>query len=436
MYQLLVEEGNDVEDDISEGEAEIFGDQIQKTSISNTTDATLKPTQPPKSKNNKKNSPPIAHYKKKNIKSPWCALGDFNNALYSFERIGCEPVHPKGTEPFVACLASTGLYDIKVIGPSNHSLILLSILDAERSKPPIRYCNSWYLHPEFEPILLSCWSTPLQGNPSFILSKKLKILKGSLKGWAKVHFSDFKRKKEAIRTELNLVQLQLQNKSLDPTLCALETRARAQLSLLIEMEAMDLAQKIDCDWMLMGDRCNEYFYNSIKEKKKGRSSTWQITNDQENRIEGQQLASEAFIRFYIELLGSPSTAYCTTDLIEGIEVRNVIDYVTADEITKEISGVKIRNVMFSIEDNRAPGVDGFNAFFYKKYWAIVGADVIKAVKFMFTTKHIHKGTNSTILCLIPKKPNASKVGEFRPIPCCTTLGGLEIRVLRLNYSTG
>ncbi|KAF9604144.1 hypothetical protein IFM89_002819 [Coptis chinensis] len=67
MYQLLVEEGNDVEDDISEGEAEIFGDQIQKTSISNPTDATLKPTQPPKSKNNKKYSPPIAHYKKKYV---------------------------------------------------------------------------------------------------------------------------------------------------------------------------------------------------------------------------------------------------------------------------------------------------------------------------------------------------------------------------------
>lgn len=42
---------------------------------------------------------------------------------------------------------------------------------------------------------------------------------------------------------------------------------------------------------------------------------------------------------------------------------------------------EIYDALFSIGSDKSPGPDGFNSFFYKKAWSIVGEDFKKAVKF-------------------------------------------------------
>ncbi|KAF9619288.1 hypothetical protein IFM89_006475 [Coptis chinensis] len=50
---------------------------------------------------------------KASFSGPWCVVGDFNNALYSHERIGTVLVHPRETTPFANCLNTIGLYEHK-----------------------------------------------------------------------------------------------------------------------------------------------------------------------------------------------------------------------------------------------------------------------------------------------------------------------------------
>lgn len=61
----------------------------------------------------------------------------------------------------------------------------------------------------------------------------------------------------------------------------------------------------------------------------------------------------------------------------------------------------------------APGIDGFNALFFKKAWPAVKGDIYDAVKEFFATK------NCTTITLVPKVQNPSYVKEYRPIACCT-----------------
>lgn len=49
-------------------------------------------------------------------KEAWIALGDFNNVLYSFERLGGEQVHWRETKLFVECITENGLIDLKAKG--------------------------------------------------------------------------------------------------------------------------------------------------------------------------------------------------------------------------------------------------------------------------------------------------------------------------------
>ena len=81
----------------------------------------------------------------------------------------------------------------------------------------------------------------------------------------------------------------------------------------------------------------------------------------------------------------------------------------------------IKNAIFSLHNNKALGPDGYNAYFFKETWDITGPSVIAAVREFFTSGEILRETNATLIALIPKVPNPSSMGEFRPISCCNTI---------------
>ena len=72
---------------------------------------------------------------------------------------------------------------------------------------------------------------------------------------------------------------------------------------------------------------------------------------------------------------------------------------------------KIKDALFSINGNKAPGMDGFNAHFFKHSWNLVGVLVTHVVKDFYLSKEILKESNSTIISLIPKVPNPFKNGR-------------------------
>ncbi|GJX01698.1 RNA-directed DNA polymerase, eukaryota, reverse transcriptase zinc-binding domain protein [Tanacetum coccineum] len=85
---------------------------------------------------------------------------------------------------------------------------------------------------------------------------------------------------------------------------------------------------------------------------------------------------------------------------------------------KEVNDREIKDVMFSIGDNKAPGPDGFFAKFFKKAWHIAGKDVCRVVKEFFSNGQLLGELNATIISLVLKIESPFKVSEFRPIACC------------------
>lgn len=84
------------------------------------------------------------------------------------------------------------------------------------------------------------------------------------------------------------------------------------------------------------------------------------------------------------------------------------------------STAEIANVLRKLNPNKSPGPDGFSSAFFKSTWSIIGEEVISAISHFFSSGFLPRFTNATILTLVPKKPGATFIADYRPISCCNT----------------
>lgn len=91
------------------------------------------------------------------------------------------------------------------------------------------------------------------------------------------------------------------------------------------------------------------------------------------------------------------------------------------DLVKLVTNDEIMEALKSIGDSKAPGVDGYNSKFFTSTWRVIGEDVKKVIQYFFRDKNIYLANNCTLVTMIPKKENAKKIKNMRPICCCTTL---------------
>ncbi|KAK4384120.1 Retrovirus-related Pol polyprotein from type-2 retrotransposable element R2DM [Sesamum angolense] len=102
------------------------------------------------------------------------------------------------------------------------------------------------------------------------------------------------------------------------------------------------------------------------------------------------------------------------------KARAIIRPVTIDEV---------KTAFFDIEEDKAPGPDGFSSGFFKAAWPVVGEEVSKAIIDFFKTGRLLKQLNATLLTLIPKVRTPHSVAEFRPISCCNVVYKVISKIL-------
>ncbi|XP_021739498.1 uncharacterized protein LOC110705886 [Chenopodium quinoa] len=99
----------------------------------------------------------------------------------------------------------------------------------------------------------------------------------------------------------------------------------------------------------------------------------------------------------------------------------ILDDVQHLSLCRGFTEEDVRSVVWSIEDDKAPGPDGFSSKFFKNAWGVVKNEVCKAVLGFFEHGQLLKQVNATTLTLVPKLDNATRVTQFRPITCCNVL---------------
>jgi hypothetical protein len=207
-----------------------------------------------------------------------------------------------------------------------------------------------------------------------------------------------------------------------------------QYNQLARAEESFAKQKSRIQWLKLGDHCTSYFFKSISHKRnKGRITSLILPNG--NLSHDPEVIRDTFVDFYNGLLGTPhSTLYSGTSRVDQLVVSKLSDAQSNAMIT-EVTNQEIKETFMSLNPNKAPGPDGYNACFFQKAWDVVGHEVTSAVRNFFRSGRLLTRANATSIALVPKIPNPSKVGDYRPISCCNTIYKCIAKILSQRIQT-
>ncbi|KAL8119749.1 hypothetical protein AgCh_017015 [Apium graveolens] len=391
---------------------------------------------------------------------PWCIIGDFNDMSSMNEKRGGNH-HPRALlDGFSETIMDCGLEDLGFRGEiytwerargmerwvqerldrglatgkwcdmfpaaevqvlevstSDHMPLFLQlncqVYVQRRSR--FKFENMWIKESECRGIVESSWN---EEDTTDIMNKMMKCC-ARLEEWGGSLIRDMKVKLTKYRTEMRRLRSRR-----DAVGIRQYGEARWQYLRLLEKKEIFWRQRAKQFWLRDGDKNTRFFHkyasvrkehNKIK-RLKDENGEWR---DKEEEIQG--LITEYFQNIF-------RTSGSEERLSDRIGFKKLTEQ-QKQMLMLPICDEEVREAIFAMHPDKAPGMDGLNPSFFQTYWSIVGQDVCMFCRRFFETGEIPENLNTTLVCLIPKVKHPKKVADLRPISLCNVLMRILSKVL-------
>lgn len=178
-------------------------------------------------------------------------------------------------------------------------------------------------------------------------------------------------------------------------------------------------------WLNLGDRNTGYFHSTTKQRR-AINKIYVLQNTAgEPVFDEEQIAAE--ISTYFTDLFTSQPGDRTDTVCKALD--QTIGKETNQKLIRKPTAKEIKDAVFSIHADKAPGPDGFSASFYQANWPIIGSDVVLEIQQFFKDGILPTSINKTHIRLIPKVNSAKTLPEYRPIALCSVYYKIISKVL-------
>ena len=256
---------------------------------------------------------------------------------------------------------------------SDHTPIILTLTrQNQKESKPFRFLNYLCEHQDFLKVVREAWQTTTKGTGLQKLWYKMKNVKIGLKQLHTKEFSGINDKIKEWEGNLYNIQTAMQTSPMADELHQREQEATIQVRRWRKVEDMTLLQNARINKMRNGDENTAYFHATIKERRA--SITIYELQDAEGKWHNNtgEIHNE-ITQFYQKLQG---TTVINLQMIDKNIMREgrQINASNGQILIQEVSEEKIKEALFGMSDNKAPGVDGFNAYFFKNTRDIIDSN--------------------------------------------------------------
>ncbi|KAJ6889555.1 hypothetical protein NC652_030338 [Populus alba x Populus x berolinensis] len=392
---------------------------------------------------------------------PWLVMGDFNAILSAEDRTGGDNAWPRHQDEFATCMSQAQLLQAPTTGLkftwhngqqgcntiqktldwvfgnpslfsawpathatvqprhiSDHSAIILNLNNlTHHYHSPFKFLNLWADRSDFLDTVTSSWQVPVNGNPMYRFTTKLRRLKTALKHLHSQYTSSITDRVAKAKADWDTEQVHLDMHPTSEIAKETERSLASQYMQLCKAEESFYKQKSRVQWLQLGDRNTTFFHKSLLHRQV-RNRVHNLQDAEGNLVHDQQKIGKIASAYYEELLSTPQPLL--TEDITNLFPNSITEESKAAALMP-ITDEDIRAALFSIPYTKAPGPDGYNALFYKKSWDIIKADFTAAIRFFFSTNLLPRCVNATRVALVPKTEQPACMSDFRPISCCNVL---------------
>ncbi|GJZ97390.1 RNA-directed DNA polymerase, eukaryota, reverse transcriptase zinc-binding domain protein [Tanacetum coccineum] len=259
---------------------------------------------------------------------------------------------------------------------SDHSPVVLHIPNSlDKKKKSFKFSNFIADKAEFLEVVRNDWRCDCEGYNMYKLVKKMKRMKIPLNNLAWKNGNLFQNVKN-LKEELKKAQVDVEA---NPNCKKVKEKLSGILqeyNEAIKDEEKILAQKAKVRWLSEGDKNSKYFHNAIKSRMHT-NRIMGVYDSQGSWFQGEDVAKQ-FVKHFETFLGNNNE-------VEEIDSPDELfsNKLTKDEseyMVRDVTDAEIKEAMFGIGNDKAPGPDGFTAMFFKRSWDIVGKDVCEAIK--------------------------------------------------------
>lgn len=313
---------------------------------------------------------------------------------------------------------------------SDHFPIIIKTVSRNFGPKPFRFFNSWLHREGFDDMVKDVLGNGVYlGDPYMRLMGKFKTLRSKIKAWKENVTRDEMEEVECLSKEIRDLEGVLEVRDLKEEENWIMEEAKARLKHLEYLKLKDMRQKSRVQWAKDGDENSRFFHGMINTRRVANSIMGLSVNGE--WVTNHKVIKKEVLRFY------------RSKFVEDMVVRPKLNcfglkMISADEADSLLSPFlekEIREAVFQCGSDKAPGPDGFNFRFIKKYWDLFSGDFVDMMRHFASSGNISRNVATSFITLVPKVKDPSSLGEYRPINLIGVVSKVISKVLANRLKT-